>query len=101
MEPLPLPTPPELDEAPERAILAALEATLHLTMATLAADYPEIFETEGLRETEHPFLPAWVADAIASQSRALLDTLETYRHALEVNNRRPAQLPADDFLKNL
>jgi hypothetical protein len=98
MESLPLPTPPEIGEAPERAILAALETTLHLTLASMAAEYPEVFESEGLLEMERPFIPSWVADAIVSQGRALLDTLESYRHALEVAHRRDARPPTDDII---
>ena len=97
MEPLPMPTPPEIGEAPERAILAALETTLHLTLASMAAEYPEVFETDGLIEMERPFIPSWVADAIVSQGRALLGTLACYRQALEVAHRRGASLTTDDI----
>jgi len=77
-----LPTPAELDEAPELAILAALDDTLAIALRALVATYPQLGDSE---------CPAWVreasaasdaADRILRASKRLAHALDAYRRAV-------------------
>ena len=77
-----LPTPAELDEAPELAILAALDGTLAIALRALVAAHPQLGDSE---------CPAWVrrasaasdaADRILHASKRLANALDAYRRAV-------------------
>jgi hypothetical protein len=77
-----LPTPAELDEAPELAILAALDDTLETALRALVAAHPQLGDSE---------CPAWVrrtsaasaaADRILHASKRLAHALDAYRRAV-------------------
>jgi hypothetical protein len=77
-----LPTPAELDEAPELAILAALDDTLETALRALVAAHPQLGDSE---------CPAWArttsaasdaADRILSASKPLANALDAYRRAV-------------------
>jgi hypothetical protein len=56
-----MPTPAELDEAPELAMLAALDHTLEIALRALVAAHPQLGDSE---------CPAWVRRASAAGDAA-------------------------------
>lgn len=81
MSPRRPPSPDDLNDAPELAILAALEGTLELALRALATEHPQLGDLE---------CPAWVrqnspaseaAERILEAARLLATALEVYRRA--------------------
>lgn len=81
MSPHPPPKPAELAQAPELAILAALDDTLELALRALVAVHPQLGDPE---------YPAWArqagpvpaaADRILKASKRLAHALDAYRRA--------------------
>jgi hypothetical protein len=65
--------------APELAVLAALEATLHASAAALTAAHAEL-EAEDFAASPHPpSAQACLADALLTQVEALQHSLRRYR----------------------
>ncbi|MGH2668685.1 MAG: hypothetical protein ACRDH5_06120 [bacterium] len=88
-----LPTAPQLEQAPQLAILVVLDSTLEVTTCALQVAHPEI--------ADDPECPYWVAPAdrlIAEKLLALIDRLRTaiarYREAL------PEEPPAEHLPDN-
>jgi hypothetical protein len=88
-----MPTPAELDEAPELAMLAALDHTLEIALRALVAAHPQLGDSE---------CPAWVrqtsaardaADRILEASRPLAHAIDAYRRA--VTPHRDAETDLD------
>jgi hypothetical protein len=74
------PSPPEIDDHPELAVLALLCETLQLAELSLIATDRNIVDDE------HPFrLPprSRIAQAILGQSAALQATLDAYERAID------------------
>jgi hypothetical protein len=76
---VPWPTPQALDAAPELGLLAALEATLELSLRALVAAHPALADRER---------PAWALDRsprcvaahrFVDRAAALLQALDAYR----------------------
>ena len=87
-----LPTPPQLEQAPELAVLVALDSTLEVAACALQVAHPEI--------DDDPECPYWVARRdrlIAENLLILIDKLRTliarYRKALP--EPPPAELAPD------
>jgi hypothetical protein len=66
-----LPTPPQLEQASELAILAALDAILELAACALEVAHPEI--------DADPECPYWVAAADRLTAESLLQLFEDLR----------------------
>ncbi len=93
MIPRRLPTPDELADAPELAILAALDDILELALRVLVSVHPQLGDDE---------CPAWIrcgspaseaADRILDAARPLADALEAYRSV--VTRTRDDKIDAD------
>jgi hypothetical protein len=75
------PTPPEIDRAPEIALLAVLDHALDTAAAAVIAAHPNILDDEPLyRRLDRPEMKA--ADAILTRARRLRDALDQYRRAI-------------------
>jgi hypothetical protein len=73
------PSPLELAQAPELAVLHLLESALLLTQRALVAVYPEI-EQEDFFPTAPPLTnEAWLADSIGTHIAGLQCALDRYR----------------------
>lgn len=78
------PTPDQLDDAPQLAVLAVLELCLGAAVSAIIAMHPELRSGNGL-EDEQPRRPAvWVGHELIGQSHALRDAIHRYRIALEI-----------------
>lgn len=86
------PTPPEIDRAPEVALLAALDHVLDVTMAAVVAAHPNLADDEPFyRQLHRPEVKA--ADAILTRAARLRDALDRYRRALAELHARGDQEP--------
>jgi hypothetical protein len=83
--------PDNLDEAPELAVLAVLDATLDQSILALIAQHRELVESDDLVG-----LPpvVWVADLLTSAARHLQHLLERYRLAALDDTRYRAHHPS-------
>jgi hypothetical protein len=93
MDSISLPSPPDILDAHELAILAALEVVLDLTLSTFMVEYPEITDGDAVVESVIPYPPRWVAAAIVAQADALLDTVRRYPQARAELDRYMATNP--------
>lgn len=82
-----LATPNDLYQAPELAILAALDQLLQQCVFALFAAHPELTDDRPFHLREQLTAEIWVADAIYNQAIALQHTIEQYRNAIEHSNR--------------
>ena len=88
-----LPTPPELAQAPELALIALLDHALELTLRALLAAHPQLCDHER---------PYWIpqthstmiAEAILSTVYSLQQSLDDYRHHIHMEINPPT--PEDD-----
>jgi hypothetical protein len=79
----PLPTPPELDQAPELALIAVLEITLEITVRALVAAHPQLCEHQ--RPYWIPQTPSsTIAQVIVSTVDSLQQSLHDYRHHINM-----------------
>jgi hypothetical protein len=75
------PTPPEIERAPEVALLAALDHALDIAAAAVVAAHPNLLDDEpAYRHLDRPEMKA--ADAILTRARRLRDALDRYRRAI-------------------
>jgi hypothetical protein len=75
------PSPPEIDRAPEVALLAVLDLALDVAMAAVVAAHPNLVDDEPFyRQLHRPEMKA--ADAILTRAGRLRDALDRYRRAL-------------------
>ena len=72
LSPRRLPTPDEIDDAPELAILHVLDEVLNLTPRVLVAAHPELTDPEA---------PFWVREASRTSRKA--DDIVTTAHQLQ------------------
>jgi hypothetical protein len=93
------PTPDQLDDAPELAVLAVLEPALQATASALIAMHPELRSGCGLDDKSPRHPAVWVAYELTDRARALRDTIRRYRIALEIPCPRcpSCNAPAKDF----
>lgn len=94
MTPTPLPTPDDLDHAPELAVLAVLDSALATAQTTLLWTHAEL--RSGDDACPHPQTAAlWVARAMLPMLGVLGQQIERYRQALEYErNRRDRETAA-------
>lgn len=72
-----MPSPQEVGEAPELALLVSVACSLEATQVALAASYPNLYEDESELDDDHTETSAY-ARAIFSQIHALLPLLGGY-----------------------
>lgn len=83
------PTPDQLNDAPELAIVAALQATLEASEAALFAANRELeFDDRPLDESDLQPPRVWIAHAILESIQQLNHLLSRYRHAIERAEQR-------------
>lgn len=85
----PLPTPPELDQAPELALISVLEITLEMTVRALVAAHPQLCDHQ--RPYWIPQTPSsTIAETIVSRVDSLKQSLHHYQHHInmEMNHYR-------------
>jgi hypothetical protein len=82
-----IPTPDDLDHAPELAILAALDHTLAVSVAALAGAHPELGDPERPYWLGLPSRSVTIAKTLIRRALGLQRTIRAYRRALEI--RRP------------
>jgi hypothetical protein len=75
------PTPAELADAPELAILAALDDTLHLALRALVAAHPQLGDPDCPAWAREAGATAAAADRILTAARRLDRALDAYRRA--------------------
>lgn len=79
----PLPTPPELDQAPELALIAVLEFTLEIAVQALVAAHPQLCDHQ--RPYWIPQTPSsMIAEVIVSTVDSLKQSLHDYRHHINM-----------------
>jgi len=79
MTPRRLPTPDELDDAPELAIVAALDEILELTLRALVSFHPQLGDPECPHWVRNASPASEAADCILAAARPLAGALEAYR----------------------
>lgn len=80
-----IPTPDELDDNPELAVLSALDANLMAARSALLAAWGELRSGNGL-DQELPAHPAvWLAAQLIADADAMSESLVRYRTALQVS----------------
>lgn len=88
-----LPTPYDLMQAPQLALISVLERTLEMLVRTLLAEHPDLFDHEKpywIRDD----LSSSMAEEILSDIDSLCTSLEGYRHMLAADMESPS-LPND------
>ncbi len=91
------PTPEDLVDAPELALLAALERTLDLVVRALVSAHPELADPERpywLRQASR--MPT-AAATLVDQSAEMKQALVVYREAVEIRRRDNAPEHPDDL----
>ncbi len=91
------PTPDDLVDAPELAILAALDRTLDLVVRALVCAHPELADPERpywLRQASR--MPS-AAETLVDQSAEMKQALVVYREAVEIRRRDNAPEHPDDL----
>jgi|APFre7841882630_1041343.scaffolds.fasta_scaffold460135_1 hypothetical protein len=79
-----IPTPDQLDDAPELAVLAVLEHALDAAANAVVAMHPELRSGCPL-DDELPKNPAvWVAYELTDRARTLRDAIRRYRVAVTI-----------------
>ena len=94
-----VPTPTQLDDAPELAVLAALDTALDAAANMLVAMHSELRSGSPL-DDELPLRPAvWVAYELTDRAHALRDAIRRYRIAVAIPYPRcpPCNAMAKDF----
>ena len=87
------PTPWELLDHPELAVLTLLESAVTLTSATLCASHPQLSDPDYENRLRPGDSKPLLAENIIAAGNALLSLLGTYRRALTLSGRRP--VPGD------
>lgn len=78
----PWPTPEELGEAPELAVLALLDTNLELALRALVAAHPALGDPDRPSWTFEPSPSGRAAEIFLAWAKGLHQALETYRDAV-------------------
>jgi hypothetical protein len=92
-----MPTPDDLVDAPELAILAALDWTLDLVVRALVCAYPELTDPERpywLRKTSRTVT---AAETLVDQTADMEQAIIAYREAVEIQRQEQASRIPDDL----
>ena len=92
-----IPTPDDLDRAPELAILAVLDHTLELAAAALAGAHPELCDPERPYWLGSPTRSLTIAKTLVPRIRGLQHAIRAYRRALEIRRRLDGSTGLDDI----
>ena len=92
-----MPTPDDLVDAPELAILAALDWTLDLVVRALVCAYPELTDPERPYWLRHASRLATAAETLADQTDDMKQALTAYREAVEIQRQDQASRIPDDL----
>lgn len=93
----PVPTPDDLDRAPELAILAALDHTLELATAALVCAHPELCDPERPYWLGSPTRSLTLAKTLVRRTHGLKRAIRAYRRALEIRPRPEDSTDLDDI----
>ena len=96
MSPTRPPAPEPLDEAPELAILAALDHTLELALRALVAAHPQLGDTECPAWARDPSPARYAAERILATATPLATAIDAYRRA--VATRRDDEIESGSVL---
>jgi len=91
MSPRCAPTPDDLNDAPELAILAALDGILELALRALVCEHPQLGDSECPSWARHTTPLGEAADRILDAARPLAKALEAYRRTAAITRE-----PRDD-----
>ena len=92
-----IPTPDDLDRAPELAILAALDHTLAVSVAALAGAHPELGDPERPYWLGSPSRSVTIAKTLIRRALGLQRTIRAYRRALEIRRQLEGSTSLDDI----
>jgi len=92
-----IPTPDDLDRAPELAILAALDHTLAVSVAALAGAHPELGDPERPYWLGSPSRSVTIAMTLIRRTRGLQRAIRAYRRAVEIRRRLEDSTDLDDI----
>lgn len=92
-----VPTPDDLEHAPELAILAALDHTLALAATALACVHPELRDPERPYWLGSPTRSVALATSLLRRTHRLQRALPAYRRAVEIRRRRADPTAPDDL----
>ena len=92
-----IPTPDDLDRAPELAILAALDHTLAVSVAVLAGAHPELGDSERPYWLGSPTRSLTIAKTLVRRTHGLQRAIRAYRRALEIRRRHVDSTDLDDL----
>ena len=92
-----MPTPDDLADAPELAILAGLDHTLDLAVRALVSTHPELADPERPYWLRRPSRMATVAETLVDQADAMKQALVAYQEAVQIQRRTKAPENPDDL----
>ena len=92
-----IPTPDDLDRAPELAILAALDHTLELAATALVCAHPELCDPERPYWLGSPTRSLTLAKTLVRRTHGLQRAIHAYRSALEIRRRDENSTDLDDL----
>ena len=92
-----MPTPDDLVDSPELAILAALDRTLDLVARTLACQHPEIADPGRLYWFRQASRVATAAKTLVDHTAAMKQAIIAYRETLEIRRQDRASKHPDDL----
>jgi hypothetical protein len=87
------PTPAEIADAPELAILAALDDTLETALRALLAAHPQLGDLECPAWAREASATSAAADRVLTAARPLAHALDAYRRAITL--RLDAEIDRD------
>ena len=91
------PTPDDLVDAPELAILAALDRTLDLVIRALVCEHPELTDPERPYWLRQASRRATAAKILVDQTADMKQALIAYREAVEIQRQDNAYEHPDDL----
>ncbi|TFG92250.1 MAG: hypothetical protein E4H11_09675 [Myxococcales bacterium] len=91
------PTPNDLADAPELAILAALDQTLDLVVRALVCAYPELADPECPGWLRQASRLAAAAETLVEHTTDMQQALRAYREAVEIRRQDRASEHPDDL----
>jgi hypothetical protein len=83
------PTPEELGDAPELAVLALLDANLEIALRALVAAHPALGDPDRPPWTLSPSPSSRAAEILLASAKRLHRALETYRDAVALHPDTP------------
>ena len=91
------PTPDDLVDAPELAILGALESTLELVVRALVCAHPELADPERPYWLRQESRTTIAAETLVDQTAGMKQAIIAYRESVEIRRRDKASEHPDDL----